>query len=189
MLTDVLSCDGLAQALNQAQVVLKLRLVSKNVMLTMESIKDVEIDLRLNDAGVDGLTAEFLQKWHGHLRLHCRCPWKPDSRWFKDVGNALLNRHLRLNLLSLTVEENNLHPLVQTLVEIGPAIQMLEIDYCGNCADVMSAVTPLASLGRALTMKISLQGVDTGGSQISSLLPRLLASRIGISSISFRSAR
>eukprot|EP00291_Cryptomonas_curvata_P026952 CAMPEP_0172175322 /NCGR_PEP_ID=MMETSP1050-20130122/14159_1 /TAXON_ID=233186 /ORGANISM="Cryptomonas curvata, Strain CCAP979/52" /LENGTH=176 /DNA_ID=CAMNT_0012847403 /DNA_START=8 /DNA_END=535 /DNA_ORIENTATION=- len=147
-LADILSLDDLNLYLPLVQDrVLQLRLVSRDIMLALESKIFAEINIRINDAGVDCLTADFLQRWHGKMHLHCTRPWTPDSRWFKEVRDALLLDRLRpLSLLSLSVTGNNLHSLVETLIGLGTAIQQLEIAYHGNGAELLAAATPIAFL-------------------------------------------
>ena len=107
------------------------------------------------------------------------------SRWFTTVKDALLSARPRpLSLLSLSIRGNNLHPLVETLVVMGTAIPQLEIAYLENGKDILAAAAaPIAFLGRALTMKIFVEGSDPKGHRMSLWLPRLVAS-IRINSIS-----
>jgi len=170
--------------------VLELRLVSKTIMMALEANSSMHINIQISVAGMENLSADFLRRWNGRLQLECRHPCAPDSGWFKTVRDALLSGRLRpLSLLSLSISGNNLHPFVETLVVIGTAIQQLEISYLGNCAEILAAAAPIASLGHALAMKISVEGSDPGGRQASLLLQRLVASSIIIRSLSFRSVR
>jgi hypothetical protein len=170
--------------------VLELRLVSKTMMMALESNSSMNINIRISVAGMENLSADFLRRWNGRLQLECRRPCAPDSGWFKSVRDALLSGRLRpLSLLSLSISGNNLHPFVETLVLIGTAIQQLEISYLGNCEELIAAAPPIASLGHALTMKISVRGSDPGGRQASLWLQCLVASSIIICSLSFRSVR
>ncbi len=164
---------------------LTLRLVSKEFMTALESNSLININLRINDAGVAGLTADFLKKWHGKLHLHCTRPWDPKSKWFKEVSDALLFGRIRpLNLLGLSVCGNNLRQLVEKLLIVGPAIKQLEIDYHGDGSDLIAAAALFASLGHTLTVKISVQGIDHKGRQMASWLQLLLASNIRVESLS-----
>ena len=122
------------------------------------------------------------------MQLECTHPCTRDSRWFNTVKDALLSARLRpLSLLSLSIRGNDLHSLVETLVVVGTAIQQLEIAYLGNSKDseLLAAVAPIASLGHALTMKISVDGSDRDGRQMSLWLQHLVASSIRVNSISF----
>mmetsp|Transcript_60459 Transcript_60459/g.126533 ORF Transcript_60459/g.126533 Transcript_60459/m.126533 type:complete len:219 (-) Transcript_60459:217-873(-) len=187
-LADILSLDGLNFELTPIvqDRVLKLRLVSRKVMMALESNIFLKIHIRINDSGAKGLKVDFLRKWHGSVYLRCTLPWEPSSTWFKHVKDDLLSDQLRpLSLLSLLVAGNNLHPLVETLAKIGPAIQQLEIAYKGNGTELRRAAARLASFGRALTMKVSVQGRDRGGGQTSSWLRHPLASSTRINSIAF----
>ena len=188
-LEDLLSMDGLYLTLTMVQDrVLQLRLVCKKIMNALETNIFLKVNISITDTGVDNLTAEFLQRWHGSVLLHCKCRWNPRSRWFEEVRTALLSGRLRpIALLSLIVEGGNLLPLVEALVGIKPAIQQLEIAYHGISAGLLSAAAPIAALGRILTMNITVQERDPGGLQTSVWLQYLLASRIRIDSISFRS--
>jgi hypothetical protein len=190
-LADILSLGGLPLSLILVQDrVLQLRLVSKKIMTALQSDFFMDIKICINDVGVENLTADFLQRWRGKMHLKCTSPWTPDSRWFKDVRDALLAARLRpLSLLSLSVSGKNLYPLAETLVQLGTSIQQLEIACLGSGSDFLAAATPIASLGPALTMKISVEDNDPGGSQTSLWLKHLVASSIRIDSISFRSVR
>jgi hypothetical protein len=191
LLSAILSLDLVNLALPRvADCVLKLRLVSREIMSALESNPWLIFNIRIKDTGVDNFDADFLQRWHGNICLHCKHPCNLGSRWFKEVSDALLSDRLRpLSLLSLSVEGGNLHPVVKTLAAIGPAIQQLEIAYSGNGAELLASAAPIASLGHALTMIISVQGSDPGGRQTSLWLHHLLESSIRISCISFRSVR
>jgi hypothetical protein len=183
-LADILSLDGTLPNMMQDRILL-LRLVSREIMIALETNISLQINLRIYDSGDKNLSAEFLKKWHGGVHLHCSCLWNPEGRWFKEVADALLLGQLRpLNLLSLSVEGRYLIPLVETLSEIGPAIQQLEITYRGNRADLLAAAAPLAALGHTLTTNIYIEGKDPAGL----MMTWLLASSINISSISFRSS-
>ncbi len=142
---------------------------------------------------MENLLADFLLRWSGRVQLECKHPCTPDSIWFNTVKDALLSARLRpLSLLSLSIRGNDLHSLVETLVVIGDAIQQLEIAYVGNGEGLLAASAPIAviaSLGHALTMKISVESSDPEGRQMSLWLHRLVASSIRINSISFRSVR
>ena len=185
-LADILSMDGLHLVSTLVQDrILTMRLVSRKVMMALESNIFTNIHLHINDVGVDNLTSNLLKRWHGRVHLCCTRPWNTDSRWFKEVRKALFSGQLRpLSLLSLSVSGKDLHPLVKLLVGIRPAIQQLEIDYRGDGAELLAAAAPLASLGRALTMKISVEGKDR---LMSSWLPCLLSSSIKIKTMSLRS--
>jgi len=190
-LAKALSIDGLLPTMIQHQI-LKLRLVSREIMMVLESNTCLQINLRINDSGVKGLTAGFLKRWHGRVNLQCSCPWNPDSRWFKEVRDALLLGQLRpLNLLNLSVRGHDLIALgemLSSLSEKGPAILQLKITYRGNGEELLAAAAPLASLGQTLTMRISVLGTDPAGSTMSLWLQRLLTSSININSISLRSS-
>jgi hypothetical protein len=191
-LVDILSLDGLKQlslTLTSAvqDHIWKLRSVSRQIKLALESNISLQINIRLNNAGEEGITAYFLQRWRGGVHLHCTRPWGPGSRWFAEVRDALAVGRLRLLILSVTVQGNNLHPLVKSLVEIGPAIQQLEITYRGKGTDLSAAGASLASLSHALTMKINFEGRDRGGSRACAWLRHLHALKIGINYISLRS--
>ncbi len=187
MLADILSLYGIHSALNEAveNNVLNLRLVSRNMKVALESNSILKINIRINDAGMKGLTANFLQRWHGGVHLYCTRQWEPCETWINEVRDALASGRLRpLSLLSLVVKGNNLHPLANLLTGIESVNQQLEISYCGNGTELCAAAAPLEALGRALTMEISIQGRDRG--QVSSCLQHLLESNIRISSISLR---
>ena len=192
MLAAVVSLDGISLAWPRvADCVLKLRLVSRSIMSALESNPSLKINLRITMTGEKNLTAShglnFLSRWHGNVCLHCTRPWNPCNRWLTAVSDALLSGRLRpLSLLSLSVEGKNLPPLVESLAELGPAVQQLEITYCGDVAELLAAATNIASLGQALTMKISVKESDPVGRQTCMWLQHMLASGIGISSISFR---
>ena len=170
--------------------VLQLRLVSKRIMVALELNSSMNIKFRISVAGMKHLSADFLRRWNGRVQLGCEHPCTPDSRWFNTVKDALLSTRLRpLSLLSLSIRGNHLNSLVETLVLMGTAIQQLEIAYRGVGEELLAAATPIASLGRTLTMKISVEDRDRGGRQASLWLQRLVASSIRIDSISFRSVR
>ncbi len=185
---DIFSLDlPLILALAQDRV-LQLRLVSKALMAALESNSSMHIKIRINAAGIENLSESFLRRWKGRLQLECKEPCTADSRWFNTVKDALLSARLRpLSLLGLSIRGNDLHPLVESLVVVGTTIQQLEIDYVGNCGKILAAAAPIASLGHALTMKISVEGSDRGGRQMSLWLPRLVASSVRIRSLSLRS--
>ena len=169
--------------------VLQFRLVSKNIMLALEFNSSMKIKFRVSVAGTQHISADFLRRWSGRVQLECEHLCTPASRWFKTVKEALLSTRLRpLSLLSLSIRGNDLNPLVQTLVLI-TAIQQLKIAYLGDGQELLAAATPIASLGRTLTMKISVEDRDRGGRQASLWLQRLVASSIRTDSISFRSVR
>ncbi len=168
--------------------VLRLRLVSKTIMMALESNSSLNVKFRINAAGMENLSTDFLERWNGRMQLECKCPCTSDSRWFNTVRDALLSARLRpLSLLSLSISGKDLHSLVETLVVMGTVIQQLEIAFLGNGEELLAAAAPIASLGHALTMKISVQGKDPGGRQMSLWVQRLIASSIRIISISFRS--
>ena len=187
-LADIFSLDlPLILALVQDRL-LQLRLVSKTIMLALESHPSIEIKIRINVAGMENLSVDFLQRWNGRMQLECEHKCTPDSRWFNTVRDALLSARLRpLSLLSLSISGNDLHSLVETFIVMGTAIQQLEIAYLGNGEELLAASARIASLGHALTMKIFVEGRDPGGRQTSLWLQRLAASSIRINSISFRS--
>ncbi len=168
--------------------VLQLRLVSKRIMMALELNSSMKIKFRISVAGTEHLSADFLRRWNGRVHLGCEYSCTPDSRWFNTVKDALLSTRLRpLSLLTLSIDGNHLNSLVETLVLMGTAIQQLEIAYRGGGKEILAAATPIASLGRTLTMKISVEGRDRRGRQASLWLQRLAASSIRINSISFRS--
>ena len=168
--------------------VMHLRLVSKTIMMALQSNSSLNVKFRINAAGMENLSTDFLEKWRGRIQLECKLPCTSDSRWFNTVRYALLSARLRpLSLLSLSISGKDLHSLVETLVVMGTVIQQLEIAYLGNGEELLAAAAPIASLGHALTMKISVQGEDPGGRQMSLWVKRLIASSIRIISLSFRS--
>ncbi len=185
-LVDIISMDGIPLASTMIQGhVFHLRLVSREVKIALE-YSLMRIKIRINDAGVENLTARFLQRWHGQMHLECTHPCTTDSRWFKE---AILSARLRpLNLLSLSVDGENLYSVVETLGETGTAIQQLEINYCGDGSYFLAASAFIASLGNALTMRISVEGLDPGGRQATVWLQCLVASSVRINSLCFRSA-
>ncbi len=65
--------------------VLELRLVSKTMMMALESNSSMHINVRISGAGMENLSADFLLRWNGSLQLECRNPCTPDSEWFKTV--------------------------------------------------------------------------------------------------------
>jgi hypothetical protein len=189
MLVDILSID---QNVNLSVViqdhVLKLRLVNKRIKNVLESNPFLIINIRINDAGVESLTADFLQRWRGKVNLSCTRLWNADSTWFNECRNALLSGRLRpLSLLSLSVAGNDLALLAELLVVIAPAIQQLIITYQGTGKSLIAAVAPLASIGRSLTMEISAEEKDSGGILASTWLQHLRASSIRLGSVSLRS--
>ena len=100
--------------------ILMLRLVSRLTKTALESNASIPVNLRINDSGVDGLTAGFLKRWSGDVRLHCTRRWYPTSRWLREVRDALVSGQLKpLGLLSLSIEGHDLPPLFEMLVEIG----------------------------------------------------------------------
>ena len=166
--------------------ILKLRLVCKRIKLALESNVNINISICINKAGVEGLNAAFLQRWCGRVQLHCTHLCNLRSRWFREVRDALVLDRLRpLSLLSLSVEGRNLFPLVEKLVGMGPAIQELQLNYIGNNTELLAAAALLATIGRALTMKISIDRCGPRGGQPHAWLQQL--SSIRIKSISFRS--
>jgi hypothetical protein len=168
---------------------LQLRLVSKEIMLALESNPFTCIKIRINVTGMEHLSADFLQRWNGRVQLECKHPCTISSRWFNTVKNALLSARLcPLSLLSLSIRGNDLHPLVETLLVMGTTIQQLKISYLGNGKDLLDNATPIASLGHNLTMQISVIGSDVRGRQLSLWVQHLAASSIRIISLSFRSA-
>ncbi len=181
--------DGLPLILVQDRI-LQLRLVSRQIMIALESNFYLSIKIRINAAGVENLTAGFLQRWNGRIHLECRHPWTPGSKWFTALRDAFwVSRRRPLGLLSLLVMGKDLHPLVETLVGIGTAIQQLEITYLGNGTELLAAAAAFANLSPALTMNIYLEGRDPGGSQMSLWWQHLVASSIRIKSISYRSVQ
>jgi hypothetical protein len=165
-----------------------LRIVSRPTLTALETNSSIPVNLRINNSGVDYLTAGFLRRWCGDVRLHCTRLWQPGSRWFREVRDALVTGQLKpLGLLSLSVDGYNILPLIEMLVEIGPAIRQLEITYHGNGTELLAVAAPLASLSRTLAMNISVQGNDSAGT-ISSWMRRLFESSIKINSLSFRSS-
>ena len=189
-LVDVLSLDGLDLAMPLVQDrVLQLRLVSRKIMLALESNLSIKLNLRINNAGAESFTALFLQRFHGTVQLRCALPWIPSIKWFDEISKALALGRLRaLRLLRMSVEGHNLLPLVEILVGLVPAVQELEIAYRGNCAAILAAAAPIASLGHALTLKISILGFDFRGHEESLLLQHLRVSSVRIDSASFRSS-
>jgi hypothetical protein len=100
--------------------ILKLRLVSRTIKVALESNILITINICINDIGEKDLKADFLQKWLGKVQLYSNRPWKSTSRWFNEVKSALLSGRLRpLSLLSVSVEEDSLNPLLEMLVQIG----------------------------------------------------------------------
>jgi hypothetical protein len=192
LLLIVLSLDGIFVLSKVVQDnILKFRLVNKEIKEALETNDGLTIDIRVNDAGEENLKADFLQRWHGRLNLHCTIRgWTPESKWFKEFRDALTVGRLRPpSLLNLSVEGSNLLSLVETLMGIAPAAQKLRIAYRGDGTELLSAAAPLSSLSHALTMDISVQGKDIGGSQASACLKQLQASSISVCSISLRSSR
>ena len=191
-LADIVCLDG--QHLTLTPVlqgrVLILRLVSRKVKAAVLSNFFLKIKIRINDAGPN---VDFLQMWRGSMSLQCTSPWKPDSKWFRSIEDALARGRLRpLSLLSLLVAGKNLHPLVEMLVRIGHTFQQLQISYRGNGKELLAAAALFASLGRSLTLEISVQGIYWNGAGRRIQTPawlHLLASSAKVISISFRSAR
>ena len=70
------------------------------------------------------------------------------------------------SLLSLSIRGNDMHSLVETLVVTGTSVQQLEMADLGNGKDLLAAASPSASLGHALTMKISVEGRDCDSHQM-----------------------
>jgi hypothetical protein len=168
--------------------VLQMRLVSKQIMQALESNSSMKIKIRISVAGMEKLSADFLRRWEGRVQLECKYPCSCGSRWFNTVKDALVSARLRpLSLLSLSIRGNNLHSLAEMLVLMGTAIQQLEIAYLGNGEELLAAAAPITSLGHALTMKISIEGSDLGGRNMTVWLERLVTSSIRINSLSLRS--
>ena len=190
-LVDIISMEGLPLTLTMIQDrVLQLRLASRKIMIALESNRSIKIKIRINESGMENLTAAFLQRWHGKIHLECTNPCTASSRWFKEVRYALLSARLRpLILLSLTVKGNDLNPIVEALGGMGTAIQQLELAFFGNCTELLAASASIASFGPALTIKISVKDNDPGGHKMSLLLNHLVETSIRISSVSFRSVR
>jgi hypothetical protein len=189
-LLDVLSLDGLHLALSEAveDRLSNLRLVSRDIKRALEKNACLKINVYVSNEEEQSLMADFLQRWQGSLNLHyTRRGWTPDSTWFKGFKDAiLLGRFRPPSLLSLLVDESNLLQLAEALRVISTAIQRFRILYQGKGAELLAAAEPLASLGRALTLEISLKGEDLGGAQTSLWLQQLHASSIEPCSISFR---
>jgi hypothetical protein len=184
-LLDILTLDQVVR-----DRVLKLRLVNKEIKKTLETNDFLSINICVNDVGVESLKSDFLQRWRGSMHLYCTLPWTIGSQWFKEMKGAVVSGLLRPpNLLSLSVEGNNLLPLTESLVGISSGIQELRIAYRGNGMYLVAAAAPLASLGGALTVEISVEGTDFGGIQTAALLQHLLALSIRLGTISLRSAR
>ena len=186
-LVDIISIDGLPLTLTMIEDrVLQLRLISRKMMTALESNYSMNIKIRINDAGVNNLSAAFLQRWHGRIYLECTYPCNSDIRWFREVTYALLSARLRpLSQLGLAVYGGDLRSVVETLVGIRTAIQQLEIVFDGDGKELLAASAPISSLGHALTLKLSILGSDPGGRQTSLWLQHLVSSSIRISSISF----
>ena len=190
-LEDISSLYGLHPTLTQVvqDRVLKLRLVCRTIKVTLESNIFLSINFRISRGGAKGLEANFLQRWHGILHLHCTHAWEPSSIWVKEIRDAVVSgRWRQRSLLSVAVRGNNLLPLARILTEIESGFQNIEINYCGNSTDLRAAVAPLALLGRGFTLKVSIQGRDRGGVETSSWLQHLLQSSIEVKSISLRSS-
>jgi hypothetical protein len=113
--------------------------------------------------------------------------------WFEHVRRALVSKEvsdplvsnqpqpLRLSLLNMSVENNNLDPLVEKLNMIKPTIQQLKNEYCGHGKELHTASAAVASLGRESTMDITVYENDHGGRCLSTWLHRLcLAVRLRI---------
>jgi hypothetical protein len=183
LLADILSLELLPIMIQDR--ILMLRLVSRTTLTALESNASIPVNLRIKNSG---LTAGFLKRWCGDVRLHCTHRLHPGSRWFREIRDALVTGQLKpLGLLSLSIEGYDLLPLIEMLVEIGPAIRQLEITYRGNGTELLAVAAPLASLGRTLAMNISVQGKDSAGT-MSSWMHRLLDSNITINSLTLRSS-
>jgi hypothetical protein len=168
--------------------ILMLRLVSRATLTALESNASIPVNLHINDSGVDNLTAGFLKRWCGEVRLHCTRRWHPGSRWFREVKDSLVTGQLKLlGLLSLSIEGYDLLPLIEMLLEIGPAIRQLEITYLGNGTELLAVAAPLASLDRTLAMNISVRGENSAGT-MSSWMHRLLETNITINTLTLRSS-
>jgi hypothetical protein len=179
---DVLTLEQVAQG-----SILKLRSVNREIKYALETNVFLTIDIRLNDAGAEGMKASFLQRWRGGLNLYCTIQWTIESKWFKEMKDAIVLNQLRPpTLLSLSVEDINMLPLSKSLAEIGPAIQQIIIVYRGYTSEFLKAIDSITVLRGALIMEISIIGADVGGVQTAALLERLLASSIRLECISLR---
>ncbi len=171
--------------------VLGFRLVSREIAIIVESNALFKIKISINDAGVKGLNAKFLLRWGGTVFLRCTCPWEPTSKWFKEVSDAIESRQMRpLGLLSLSVNGNDLHRLIEALQNllfrrIEPAIKQLEIAYFGNYRELIAASQHLEPLNHCLTMSLTMRSLQDWISQ-SELLRFFRKSSLKIISLSLR---
>ncbi len=157
--------------------VLELRLVSKTIMMALEANSSMHINIRISVAGIKKIIRIYRQTFcKGGME---GCNWSADAH-----APPTADGSTRLKMLSCVPDYASSACLVETLMVIGTAIQQLEISYLGNCAELLAATAPIASLGFALTMKISVEGSDPGGRQASLLLQSLVASSIIIRSLS-----
>jgi hypothetical protein len=151
--------------------VLVFRLVSRGIAIIVESNTHFKIKISINDDGVNGLNAKFLLRWGGSMFLRCTCPWDPGSRWFNEISDAIESRQMRpLGLLSLSVNGNNLHRLIEALQvllfrRIEPAIKQLEIAYYGHCRELIAASQHLKSLNHCLTMSLTMRSLQDSSFQ------------------------
>jgi hypothetical protein len=185
--------------------VLKLRAVNKELKHLLESDISLKLKLFFNDSGGEGLTAIFLQRWHGTVLLHCTSLWRPGSRWFEEISYFLATNRVRLPrlCLSLLVGEDCVLLLAEALLLLHTrrlkreesAVYQLEIQFCGKVQRLLlAAAAPLAELGSVLSMTLSLrreireedESWWLAEEDLCSSLPEFLSSNIRIISFSLR---
>jgi hypothetical protein len=187
-LHNIFAMDGLPLVMYQGRI-LQIRLVSKQIMMALESNFDTDIVFHISEAGVDSLTVDFLHRWNGRMHLECRHPWTPESPWFQVVRTAFsFGRRRPMGLVSLSVGGKCLHLLAATLAEEGTAIKELEISYTGSGKELAATAAPIASLvlSFTVTMAISVEKCDPLCSQLSSWLQRMDGWNIRIKSMTLR---
>jgi hypothetical protein len=167
--------------------VLKMRLVSNGIKLILERNPSINVKIRISKAGEQGLNANFLSRWAGMLHLSCKMIWNPDSPWYREFTTSIAARRLRPpHTLALYVEGRRIHLLPESLAMILPTIEHLRITFRGNCEDISACSEKLATMARNVTLDITVDMGDSGGTQASALLQTLRALKIRLSSLAVR---
>jgi hypothetical protein len=87
----------------------------REVVTRSVAARDLDtLPFRINDSGVNGLTACFRKRWLGDVHLHGTRRWHPDGRWFREVRSALVSQ-----------SSGQLEPVQQCY--FGPAVDKLKI--------------------------------------------------------------
>ena len=173
----------------QSQV-LKLRLVSKDIKMYLESNKFLIVKFSVTEAGVQQLKSDFLVRWQGYLHLYCKQQWKPESPCFLEFKAALVlyrEEPIKLKVLGLIVEGQGLNLLAEQLKDIRPRLEQLSVSYRGKSEDLIAAAAESHfSMFRAATIEISIDGIDPGGNKTYTWLQRLHEMKIDLASVTIR---